>query len=408
MSASTYEAVLNHHGAPTRLKFCADVSLGKTVQGTQKSDDEKLVNYIRAASIQPYGLELDTQRMWMTEAELDKLSLCVGDILIVEGGAGYGRSVVLDQDMPGWGFQNSIVRVRSRSDWSGRFLRYVVLWQVHSGHVALLAGGATIPHFTGEKVRELLVPNLPLGTQRTIANYLDREIGEIDAMISKMGRLGELLVARRVALIQAETGNGAGGSTRLKFCADVSLGKTVQGVQKTDDEKFVNYVRAASIQSYGLELDDQRMWMSDSEVDKYDLRKDDVLIVEGGAGYGRSVVLDRDMPGWGFQNHVIRVRPTAGWDGRYLNYCVKNHLATGLIDVLVNGATIPALSSEKTRELPVPELPLAEQIRVADRLDEVTEKIDAMQADVTKLGQLLTERRAALITDVVTGKKEVA
>ena len=49
-----------------------------------------------------------------------------------------------------------------------------------------------------------------------------------------------------------------------------------------------------------------------------------------------------------------------------------------------------------------------EQRRIADHLDEVTGKIDAMLAKVAELKSLLIERRAALITDVVTGRKAVA
>ena len=49
----------------------------------------------------------------------------------------------------------------------------------------------------------------------------------------------------------------------------------------------------------------------------------------------------------------------------------------------------------------------------ANRLQRLTarmreEKIDAMLAKVAELKALLIERRTALITDVVTGRKEVA
>lgn len=252
------------------------------------------------------------------------------------------------------------------------------------------------------------VPLPSLAEQARIADYLDRETREIDAMLSRMNELVASLRERKAGVIQRETVDRDCVFTRLKFRADVSLGKTVQGSQKQDDESFVNYVRAASIQHHGLELDDQRMWMTDDELAKYDLRTDDVLIVEGGAGYGRSVVLEADMPGWGFQNHVIRVRPRSDADGRFLDYCVKAHYSAGLIDVMVDGATIPALSSEKARELPIPDLDLDEQIKIADQLDEATARVDAMLAKVADLKALLVERRAALITDVVTGRKEVA
>ncbi|PND56429.1 type I restriction endonuclease subunit S [Mycobacterium sp. ENV421] len=252
------------------------------------------------------------------------------------------------------------------------------------------------------------VPLPSLVEQTRIADYLDRETREIDAMLSRMNELVASLRERKAGVIQRETVDRDGVFTRLKFRADISLGKTVQGSQQQDDESFVNYVRAASIQHHGLELDDQRMWMTADELAKYDLRTDDVLIVEGGAGYGRSVVLEADMPGWGFQNHVIRVRPQGDADGRFLDYCVKGHYSAGLIDVMVDGATIPALSSEKARELPIPDLDLDEQIKIADQLDEATAQVDAMLARVADLKALLLERRAALITDVVTGRNQVA
>ena len=50
---------------------------------------------------------------------------------------------------------------------------------------------------------------------------------------------------------------------------------------------------------------------------------------------------------------------------------------------------------------------LEEQLRIVDHLDEATSKIDAMLAKVTELKSLLIERRSALITEVVTGRKAV-
>lgn len=267
-----------------------------------------------------------------------------------------------------------------------------------------LRDGQTINY---ARFAQMTLPLPPLDTQRAIADYLDRETAEIDAMIAKMDELANTLEARKSDAIQRETTASNLPMSRVKFFADVSLGKTFQGAQRSDHERFVNYVRAASIQTYGLALDDQRMWMSEDELRKYDLRRNDVLIVEGGAGYGRSVVLEADMPGWGFQNHVIRLRPAGRVDGRFLDYCIKSHFRGGLIDILVDGATIPALSSDKARELPVPDLAPTEQKRIADHLDEVTGRVDQMLAKTAELKSLLIERRSALITDVVTGKKQL-
>lgn len=298
---------------------------------------------------------------------------------------------------------------KSRNSESSEFLHYALRSRYYVTQYASFSKGVRPSQWDLQpeylSMMRVLLP--PLSTQQSIVKYLAQEIGEIDAMLAMLDDLNEALNSRRASVVERETIARSGSLTRLKFCADISLGKTFQGVRKSDHETSVNYVRAASIQPSCLELDDQRMWMTREEQRKYDLRKGDVLVVEGGAGFGRSAHLAQDMPGWGFQNHVIRVRPDQHHDGRFLNYCVKGHYSSGLIGLLADGATIPGLSSDKAKNLPIPDMSLEEQQRIADHLDEVTGRIDAMLATIDELKALLVERRAALITDVVTGRKKV-
>lgn len=72
------------------------------------------------------------------------------------------------------------------------------------------------------------------------------------------------------------------------------------------------------------------------------------------------------------------------------------------------GSTVVNLKLGTIRAMNIPSLSLDEQRRIADHLDDVTSKINTMLAKVAELKELLTERRAALITDVVTGRKVVA
>ena len=296
---------------------------------------------------------------------------------------------------------------RPRKGVDSRYLAYIVGSRNFIRYAVAASKGVKMPRIEWMSLRQYGVNRYDERTQHEIADYLDCEIGEIDAMLAKLEALDESLNLRRASVVEWETIARSRGVTRLKFCADISLGKTFQGVRKSDHETLVNYVRAASIQPHGLELDDQRMWMTREEQRKYDLKKGDVLVVEGGAGFGRSVHLAQDMPGWGFQNHVIRARPDQHHDGRFLNYCVKGHYSSGLIGLLADGATIPGLSSDKAKNLPIPDMSLEEQQRIVDHLDEVTGRIDAMLATIDELQALLVERRAALITDVVTGRKKV-
>ena len=56
--------------------------------------------------------------------------------------------------------------------------------------------------------------------------------------------------------------------------------------------------------------------------------------------------------------------------------------------------------------IPLPSI--TEQEATVVHLDEAIGQIDTMLAKVAELKELLIERRAALITDVVTGRKAVA
>ena len=72
----------------------------------------------------------------------------------------------------------------------------------------------------------------------------------------------------------------------------------------------------------------------------------------------------------------------------------------------IYGAPLLNASIMNRSRVPVP--PCEKQRAIANHLDEATSKMDAMLAKVAKLRSLLVERRAALITEVVTGRKDIA
>lgn len=187
--------------------------LGKMVQPESRDSSDGLAPYLRAAHVQPQGriVELPEQPMWFSPGELRVLDLRHGDVVIVEGGAGYGRSAVVRDDLLGWGFQNSIIRLRpfaERAD--GRFLDYALQDALSAGRVDLVTSTATIPHFTADKVSKFEIGAPPLDEQRAIADFLDRETGQIDALVAKQEEFVALLRERREALLDAEFQTGEG------------------------------------------------------------------------------------------------------------------------------------------------------------------------------------------------------
>ncbi|QIK72740.1 hypothetical protein G7070_11225 [Propioniciclava coleopterorum] len=184
-----------------RLSRVARIKLGKMLQTEPASGADIEADYLRAAHVQPNGLILDLgddQRMWFGPKELLDHDLRADDVVIVEGGAGYGRSALIRTPRPGWGFQNSIVRVRPKPGIAdGAFLDYVLQARLFDGSIPLVCSTATIPHFTAEKVAAFPVPVPPLSEQQAIADFLGRETAKIDALIEKQTALIERLRERR-------------------------------------------------------------------------------------------------------------------------------------------------------------------------------------------------------------------
>lgn len=108
-------------------------------------------------------------------------------------------------------------RLRLRpTDADPRFLAYSLSSHVGRAEALRLADGATRQRLTLGKTLSLRVPLLPIREQRAIADYLDGETAQIDALIQAKERLAGLLVewkqgtAARVLLGGSKVGEGPG------------------------------------------------------------------------------------------------------------------------------------------------------------------------------------------------------
>lgn len=286
---------------------------------------------------------------------------------------------------------------------SGRWLYY---WAT-TIPFGLYSTDTALPSMTSSVLGRIKAPLVPHVQQCAIADYLDRETGEIDAMLAALDELTETLRLRRAQAIQSSVRSSR--SIGIGLMLDVKLGKMLQTKPKSPTDRLQPYLRAAHIQPGGrldLAIDTKEMYFSEYEAEALSLRAGDAVIVEGGAGFGRAACLTEDMPGWGFQNSIIRLRGASS-DTRYAVYALQAALESGEIAMACNAATFAHFTAEKVEGFRIPYHGTDEHRRIADHLDEVTGRIDAMLATIDELKALLVERRAALITDVVTGRKKV-
>ncbi|GAA2109683.1 restriction endonuclease subunit S [Kocuria atrinae] len=269
------------------------------------------------------------------------------------------------------------------------------------------------------EMKNIAIPVPPLHEQQRIADYLDHETAEIDAFINDQQKFIELLVEHRMASVGTKIRYPSifhdssllkHELAPLKRFGHVSLGKMLDTKAASGDDLHLDYLRAANVQPMGwLKLDDmKKMRFTTNEKRALDLREGDVVVVEGGVGgYGRAAFVPKNLPETGFQNSIIRVRPTLDNDGRYLTYALILLRHRGYITTVSSVASMPHFTAEKVARTPIPIATLDEQRGTADSLDDLWQSHEVLSSEAAQAIALARERRAALITAAVTGQIDV-
>lgn len=403
------------------VKQVAEVKLGKMVRPGPRSDSDVEAPYLRAAHIQPQGrlIDVDDKTMWFSQTELRDLDIRSGDVVVVEGGAGFGRSAYVTENREGWGFQNSIVRVRPRSASSdGRFLNYVFQSLLVSGRTGLEASVATIPHYTAEKVAATMHPFPTVERQRAIADFLDREAAQINAMIeAQKALIGELQERRRAAITTAVDSDESIPRVSLRHlvtaisqgwspqCEDTPVGdpSSEWSVLKVG---CVNGGVFRAAQNKGLPGDlDPRPELG--------LRAGDLLMSRGNTRelVGSAAIVDQDYPALMLSDLLYRVALDRSLvSSEYVALALSTRRARDEIEIAAKGTShsMQKISQGDIRSTTIPLRTLRAQAAVVAEVKAVTSRTDAMIAAAREVIDLLRERREALIAAAVTGRIDPA
>jgi hypothetical protein len=285
-------------------------------------------------------------------------------------------------------------------------LAYVAYCLVASRRALQALGrGTTFMELSTTELSNFSIPWPVFEDRCTIVRYLDRETGEIDAMLAKLDELREQLIQRRLAAVDNEFSCvGTSSKARLPFVADVIPGLTYSPSDIVDSGGVVVH-RAGSVQNSRIDRSDL-VRVSTSIPAKLCIQPGDILVcTRNGSAHlvGKCAIVGISEIGetWGAFMTVLRSQHY-----RYIYWYMQSSLFAQerkqYFTSTINQLTVGMFSRMM---IPFPESHVQE--RIADHLDEVTGRIDAMLATIDELKALLVERRAALITDVVTGRKKV-
>jgi type I restriction enzyme, S subunit len=286
--------------------------------------------------------------------------------------------------------------------------------------------GMGVPHVNGEELRNGFVTLPPKLEQTAIATYLDRKTAEIDELIADKKRLLELYAEEKTAIINQAVTKGLDPNVpmkdssiewlgeipahwevkKLKYVASIVLGKML--TSNNNGGCFLKpYLRSANLDWFNVKVDDvKKMWFSEKELKKYRLKKNDLLVSEGGE-VGRTCIWRKEIDECYIQNSVHKVTVNYNCEPFYFLQQFYMFGKNGAFDLIVNRISIAHLTVEKLREIKFVVPPLEEQQSIVKHIESECNRIDLQVERTKSLIELLNEYREALISEVVTGKVKV-
>jgi type I restriction enzyme M protein len=169
----------------------------------------------------------------------------------------------------------------------------------------------------------------------------------------------------------------------LGSISDHQLGKMLNTAKMRGEKRY--YLRSVNIRQDGsIDLSDvKEMLIPENELEKYSVRKNDLFVNEGG-DVGRNAIfkIEPKEP-LAFQNQLHRLRPMCGVRPEYVQMVLQQAKESNVIAEMSSGVTIQHFPANAIRRFAVPLPPIAEQDRIVERVEELFDLCNKLQANLT-------------------------
>ena len=150
---------------------------------------------------------------------------------------------------------------------------------------------------------------------------------------------------------------------------------------------------------------DKIMNFTEEEINNCSATKGDLLVCEGGAGYGRSAIWNYDYDIC-LQNHVHRLRPCINGICEYVYHFI--YLLKESNNLSSVGTAMPGLSTNRLKGLLLPFPPLPEQNKIVTKLGELlpqVEKYSKVQNCLDELNVTINDKlKKSILQEAIQGK----
>ncbi|OFT27604.1 hypothetical protein HMPREF3171_11105 [Corynebacterium sp. HMSC08F01] len=247
--------------------------------------------------------------------------------------------------------------------------------------------------------------------QSRIASYLEKEIGEMEALIEEFETLKRDLENRRSIVIDSVLEN----TDRIPlgyFINEIRTGMNPrQNFTLSPAGAEGYYITVRELKGKRIEIDDSTVRIGADAVamiqERTRLIPGDLLFC-GTGSIGKTAIVSETPTNWGMKEGIYALTPTPGkLDTHYLFYALSSSRTKKEIALDSLGSTVASISTEKLLRVTIPYHSYEKQQELTAELDREFGRMEALAEESTKLIESLKARKTALITEVVTGRKEV-
>ena len=199
----------------------------------------------------------------------------------------------------------------------------------------------------------------------------------------------------------SELPNGWAAAT-VEELGQLQLGKMLDSSKNSGTP--VSYLRNINVRWFRFDLSDLKMVpVSDYERERLSVLDGDLFICEGGEP-GRSAVWKSGKNDIVYQKALHRFRTNGTIIPEWLMYRLRLEAESGSLHESFSGTTIKHLTRESLQSYVIPVAPIAEQKRIAKKLDAVLGRVDACRTRLDRVPSLLKRFRQSVLAAATSGQ----
>lgn len=240
----------------------------------------------------------------------------------------------------------------------------------------------------------------PLAEQERIVARIEELFSQLDAGVETLKKTKAQLAVYRQAVLK-EAFEKVSARVLLGSISESRLGKML------DSEKNIGvprrYLRNINVRWHSFDLSDlSEIPIEENEVDKYSLRKGDLVICEGGEP-GRCAVWDSDDVIF-YQKALHRVRFTDSSNPKFYMYYLWYAAQTGQLKSLFTGTGIKHLTGQSLVKVLVPTAERITQDSIVNEIETHLSVCDSIEQTVDIALQQAEAMRQSILKDAFEGR----